>query len=83
MPQTLAQLAPGHPARICAIQAPPRLAAWPQQLEDLGFLPGEQVRVLRRALCGEGPLVVRLGAGTTIALRHAEAACIRVVPAGA
>jgi ferrous iron transport protein A len=51
---------------------------WAQRLEELGFLPGERVVVLRRAPAGE-PLAVRVG-HTTYALRRAEGACIRVRP---
>jgi ferrous iron transport protein A len=52
--------------------------SWSQRLEELGFLPGERVIVLRRAPAGE-PLAVRVG-HATYALRRAEAACIRVRP---
>jgi ferrous iron transport protein A len=44
----------------------------------LGFLPGERVRVLARALFGD-PIAVRLGSGT-FALRRFEADCIQVDP---
>lgn len=44
-------------------------------LQQIGFLPGEEVVVYRRALFGLGPLVVRIGA-STFALRHSEATCI-------
>ena len=46
-------------------------------LQQLGFLPGEEIVVHRRALFALGPLVVRLGA-STFALRHSEATCIFV-----
>jgi ferrous iron transport protein A len=48
-----------------------------RQLEEIGFLPGEQVSVMNRALPGGDPLVVRVGL-STFALRAAEAACIEV-----
>jgi ferrous iron transport protein A len=47
------------------------------QLEDIGFLPGEQVTVLRKGLLGKGPYMVRIGA-STFALRQAEARMIAV-----
>jgi ferrous iron transport protein A len=47
-------------------------------LQQLGFLPGEEVVVQRRAQLGGGSVVVRIGA-STFALRHSEAACIFVV----
>jgi ferrous iron transport protein A len=47
-----------------------------ERLAELGFLPGERVRIIARALFGE-PLAVRVGTGT-FALRRTEAACVRV-----
>lgn len=53
---------------------------WPSRLRELGFVEGEQVRVLRRGQPGDEPLAVRVG-GSTFALRRAEADCVQVVPA--
>jgi ferrous iron transport protein A len=53
-------------------------AGWPQRLEELGFLPGERVSVLKHGPTGE-PLAVRVG-HATYALRRAEAACVLVRP---
>jgi len=47
-------------------------------LQQIGFLPGEEIVVQCRALFNPGPVVVRIGA-STFALRHCEAACIFVV----
>lgn len=47
------------------------------RLEDLGFVPGETVRVVALGPIGADPLVVRLGF-TRFALRRAEAARVRV-----
>jgi len=47
-----------------------------RRLAEIGFLPGETVRVLRRAAGGE-PIAVRIG-GSTFALRKHEAQCILV-----
>jgi ferrous iron transport protein A len=47
-----------------------------ERLAELGFLPGERVRVLARALFGD-PIAVRLGSGT-FALRRFEAASVAV-----
>ena len=47
------------------------------QLEDIGFLPGEQVTLLRKGLLGKGPFMVRVGA-STFALRKSEASMIEV-----
>lgn len=66
-------------ARIVAVE--PRkgreTADLAERLAEIGFLPGERVRLLARALFGE-PLAVRVGSDT-FALRRAEAACVRVV----
>lgn len=54
---------------------------WPQRLEEIGFLPGEHVRVMARGQPGNEPLAVRVG-HSTFALRKAEAACVHVLPLG-
>lgn len=46
------------------------------RLGELGFLPGESVRVIAKAFMG-GPIAVRVGTGT-FALRRGEARCIHV-----
>jgi ferrous iron transport protein A len=48
-------------------------------LAELGFLPGEAVRIVARGLLARAPIAVRIGTGT-FALRLFEAACIRVCP---
>jgi ferrous iron transport protein A len=50
------------------------------RLLELGFVPGERVRVLREGRSVREPLAVRVG-HTTFALRRHEAAFIRVTPA--
>lgn len=47
------------------------------QLEDIGFLPGEQVEVLRKGLLGQGPILIRVGS-STFALRESEARLVEV-----
>ena len=47
------------------------------RLLEIGFLPGEPVRVMARGFPGNDPLAVRIG-HTTFALRSHEAALIRV-----
>jgi len=47
------------------------------QLEEIGFIPGEQVTVMRRNFIGGDPLMVRIGL-STFALRKVEAALIEV-----
>jgi len=62
---------------VRAVQAPPRAPEWAQWLEEIGFMPGEQVELLARGAFGGDPLVVRVGL-STFALRRAEAACVVV-----
>lgn len=50
-----------------------------RRLGELGFIPGEPVRVLRRGPGGREPLAVQVGE-TQFALRLVEANCIRVRP---
>ena len=47
------------------------------QLEDIGFMIGEQVTVLRKGLFGKGPILVRVGS-STFALRENEAKLIEL-----
>lgn len=48
-----------------------------QRLLELGFLPGERIRVVAQGPIARDPLAVRVG-DSTFALRRIEAACIRV-----
>ncbi|HTV94515.1 MAG TPA: FeoA family protein [Steroidobacteraceae bacterium] len=50
-----------------------------RRLAELGFLPGEAVRVVARGFLAREPIAVRVGTGT-FALRLFEAACVRVCP---
>lgn len=63
--------------RVCAINAPKGAPQIKGQLEDIGFLPGEQVTLLRKGLLKRGPYLVRVGA-STFALRQSEARMIAV-----
>ncbi|MDN3544934.1 MAG: ferrous iron transport protein A [Roseateles asaccharophilus] len=79
MPQdltlTLAQAEIGASHRVAGLNPPTHAPEWGPWLEQIGFVAGEPVRVLSRALLGGEPLVVRIGQ-STFALRRAEAACI-------
>ncbi len=79
-PLTLNELPLRGEGRIRRLSARPERGGQdlPQRLAELGFLPGERVRVLARALFGD-PIAVRLGSGT-FALRRFEAACIELDP---
>nr|WP_284144069.1 FeoA family protein [Ottowia testudinis] len=50
------------------------------RLIEIGFLPGETVRVVAKARTGREPVAVRLGGQSTFALREREAALVRVRP---
>lgn len=79
MPTSLALAPAGQPLTVEQVSAPQHSPEWAGWLADLGFLPGEAVRVLRRGAQRTGNLVVRIGQ-STFALRHAEAECIAVTP---
>jgi ferrous iron transport protein A len=78
----LMELAPGASARVVSVagaddsKAPSDVG---RRLAELGFLPGEAVRIVARGLLARAPIAVRIGTGT-FALRLFEAACIRVCP---
>ena len=48
------------------------------RLIELGFVPGERLRVIAHGQPGSEPIAIRLG-GTTFALRRVEADCVRVI----
>lgn len=49
------------------------------RLRELGFIPGEELRVVAESFPGRDPIAVRLGS-TTFALRRFEAAMVHVIP---
>jgi ferrous iron transport protein A len=75
----LANLATGELARVVSVSPDEAPAGVGRRLAELGFLPGEAVRVVARGLMAREPIAVRVGTGT-FALRLFEAACIRVCP---
>jgi ferrous iron transport protein A len=77
----LADLATGTRARVVAVGPPDSHAPADvgRRLAEIGFLPGERLRIVARGLFGREPIAVRIGTGT-FALRLFEAACIRVSP---
>lgn len=82
----LADLATGAPARVVSVSATDTASAdsgasagLSRRLAELGFLPGERLRIVARGFLGREPIAVRIGTGT-FALRLFEAACIRVCP---
>lgn len=68
-----------HVATVAEVSAPAHSPEWARWLEEIGFIPGERVQIMTRAMPGGDPLVVRVG-DSTFALREAEAACIQVTP---
>jgi ferrous iron transport protein A len=71
-PMRLTDLSKGASAFVARVEdasAPDPIA---QRLRDLGFVPGEPVRVVARAPWSADPLLVQIGS-TRFALRRAEA----------
>src|SRR5882672_10822149 len=75
----LADLSIGASARVVSVAPAAAAPELSRRLAELGFLPGESVRIVARGLLARSPLAVRIGTGT-FALRLFEAACIRVCP---
>lgn len=73
----LQALALKESATVVGVTAPRDAPEWSGWLAEIGFLPGERVQLLGRAMPGGDPLVVRVG-DSTFALRVAEAACVQV-----
>ena len=75
----LHELADGSRARVArVVSASPEIDAVAlRRLGELGFLPGEPVRLLRRGPGGREPIAVVVGE-TMFALRLLEAQCIEV-----
>lgn len=74
----LEEILPGVRARVSKIAASgDQCEDIRGQLEDIGFLPGEQVEVLRKGLLGQGPILIRVGS-STFALRESEARLVEV-----
>jgi ferrous iron transport protein A len=77
----LADMEKGQTMRVAAVTA---VAGVPEEtvrrLTELGFLPGERVRIIAKGALGGEPMAVRVGTAT-FALRLAEAQCIQVTSA--
>jgi len=80
VPVSLAHAEIGDTLQVAHINAPEHAPEWAQWLEEIGFLPGELVRVMARGVPGADPLVIRVGE-STFALRRAEAECVAVARA--
>ena len=66
---TVVHVAPGNPADDGAQLT--------RRLMELGFVPGEKIRMLKRGVPGGEPLAIRVG-NSTFALRRFEAALISI-----
>jgi len=81
---TLDTLAAGQSATVihlapAPVQGPDAGVDMSRRLMELGFVPGERIRMLKRGLPGGDPLAVKVGE-TTFALRRFEAALISIKP---
>jgi ferrous iron transport protein A len=68
---TVVHVAPGDPADDGVSLA--------RRLMELGFVPGESIRMLKRGMPGGEPLAIKVG-NSTFALRRFEAALVAVQP---
>ena len=78
-PLALDTAATGQACRVLSVRSPDGAPDWGRWLAEIGFLPGEEVKVTARNVWGGDPMVVRVGQ-STFALRRAEAACVQVEP---
>lgn len=70
---TLAQMRHGSTAKVRSLDGHPDLRL---RLQEMGFTPGVEVRLVARAAFG-GPIAFALR-GTTVALRREDAHCIQL-----
>lgn len=68
---TVVHIAPGQPQADGATLA--------RRLMELGFVPGEQIRMLKRGMPGGEPLAIKVG-NATFVLRRFEAALVSIQP---
>jgi ferrous iron transport protein A len=76
---TLAELKPGTTAIVQEIQLSRHGKALSSRLQALGITPNRSIKILRKAILG-GPLHIRIGTTTEIAIRRQEAEMILVKP---
>ena len=62
--QPLTDATVGASATVAGVSVPAGLDDWAQQLQDLGFMPGERVTLMVRGRSAADPLVVRVGLST-------------------
>jgi len=79
---TLDALATGHSATVLSLTPGTAGAGGidvARRLMELGFVPGERIRMLKRSMPGGDPMAVKVGQ-STFALRRFEAALITIQP---
>lgn len=78
-PMTLMDLPTNAPARVRGVRPGPdsENCDFVRRLLEIGFIPGELVRVVAHGYPGREPVAVRVG-GTIFALRRFEAECVLV-----
>jgi ferrous iron transport protein A len=74
----LQELGVGQTARVSAVHDAHAGDGIARRLRELGFVPGEEVRVVALGPLGGEPILVQVGF-TRFALRRAEARRVRVV----
>jgi ferrous iron transport protein A len=74
---TLCDLKPGQVAIVESVEIGHHGEGLVNRLEAMGIIPGKPIRVLREAWFG-GPLNVRVGCTTEIAIRRREAGLVIV-----
>ena len=74
---SLLTLAYQQPAVVRAVQATSLHDPIARRLRELGFVPGEPVRIVAKGPIGADPLLIQIGF-TRFALRRAEAARVLV-----
>lgn len=73
----LLELSVGQIAIVKEIQLGPHGQGLITRLEAMGILPDKPIQVLRKAIFG-GPLHIRIGSTTEVAMRRTEAQLIAV-----
>ncbi|WP_319422516.1 FeoA family protein [Pleurocapsa sp. FMAR1] len=74
---TLSELKSGEIAVVESIQLKRHSQGLGKRLAAIGIIPNKQIKVIRKAGFG-GPLHIRVGSTTEIAIRHQEAEMVRV-----